>query len=73
MKIFVKVKTKAREEKVEKIDDIHYIVHTKNIPEKGEANEGVIRPLSDYFSVSKSHIYIVLGKTSRLKTISIQR
>lgn len=71
MKLFVKVKPKAREEKVEKIDESHYIVHTKNAPEKGKANEGVIRQIADHFSVSKSSIAILTGKTSRLKVILV--
>lgn len=71
MKIFVKVKPKAREEKVEKIDENHYFIHTKNRAEKGKANEGVVRLLSVYFSVSKSAIKIASGKTSRLKIIDI--
>jgi len=71
MKIFVKVKPKAWEERIEKMDDTHYIVCTKNIPEKGKANEGVIRLLSIYFSIPKSSIIIVSGKTSRLKIINI--
>jgi uncharacterized protein YggU (UPF0235/DUF167 family) len=71
MKIFVKVKAKAREEKVEKTDEVHFVVHTKDIAEKGKANEGVIRLLSHYFSIPKSHIYIISGETSRLKVINI--
>jgi uncharacterized protein YggU (UPF0235/DUF167 family) len=71
MKIFVKVKAKAREEKVEKIDDIHFVVQTKDIAEKGKANEGVIRLLSRYFKIPKSHICILSGKTARLKVIDV--
>ncbi|MFH0773592.1 MAG: DUF167 domain-containing protein [bacterium] len=67
----MKVKPKAREEKVEKIDISHYIVHTKNLPEKGRANEGVIRLLASYFSLPKSNIVIISGKTSRLKVVNI--
>lgn len=71
MKLFIKVKPKARQEKVEKVDKTHYVVHTKNIPEKGKANEGVIRLLADYFSVSKSHIAIISGTTSRVKVVQV--
>lgn len=72
MNILVKVKPKAREEKVEKIDDIHYIVHTKEIPEKGRATEGVVRQLSKYFSIPKSKIVIISGQKSRTKTFYIE-
>jgi uncharacterized protein YggU (UPF0235/DUF167 family) len=71
MNLIVKVKPKARDEKVEKIDDTHYVIYTKNIPEKGRANEGVIQLLSKHFSVPKSRITIISGKTSRLKGVLI--
>lgn len=72
MKLFIKVKPKAREEKVEKIDEDHLVVHTKEMPEKGHANEGVIRLLSIHFSVSKSQITIVSGKKARMKIVTIK-
>lgn len=71
MRIFVKVKPKARVEKIEKVDNTHYVVYTKETPEKGKANEGVIRLLSKYFSISKSRIIITSGKTSRSKIITL--
>jgi len=71
MRIFVKVKPKVRKEKVERIDNTHYMVHTKETPEKGKANEGVICLLSKHFSISKSNIIITSGKTSRLKIITL--
>ena len=71
MKIFVKVKPKSREEKVEKIDDINFKVSVKQPPEKGRANLAVTRILADYFNVSQSNIEIVSGSNSRLKIIEI--
>ncbi len=72
MKVFVKVKPKAREEKIEKVDVSHYIIHTKELAEKGKANEGVISIISGYLSIPKSKIAIVSGFKSRLKVIVIQ-
>jgi uncharacterized protein (TIGR00251 family) len=71
MKIFIKVKPKAREEKVVKIDSNHYLVHIKEAPEKGKANESVIKSISKYFAVPKSHIKICSGLTSRQKSVEI--
>lgn len=71
MNIFVKVKPKAREEKVEKVDNNHFVVHTKEQPEKGKANAGVVRLLSSYFSLPKSKIIIISGMTSPLKVITL--
>ena len=71
MKLFVKVKPKARVEKVEQVDDTHFVIHTKNVPEKGRANAGVIQLLANHFAISKSQIHIVTGATSHLKIIMI--
>ena len=71
MNVYIKVKPKAREEKVVRIDENHLIVHTKEVPEKGRANEGVIRLLSKYFDVPQSKIIILSGKSSRSKVIHI--
>jgi len=71
MNIFIRVKPKAREEKVVREDDNHFVVYTKEIPEKGKANEGVVRLLSKYFSLPKSKIVILSRITSRLKAIYI--
>lgn len=73
MKIFVKVKPKAKEEKVEKIDDVNFKVQVKELPEKGRANRAVIKALADYFDVNQSEIRIVSGSTSKLKIIEIAR
>jgi len=73
MKIFVKVKPKAREEKVEKVDDVNFRVSVKQSPEKGKANLATIRALADYFNISQSKISIVSGSTSRLKIIEIEK
>ncbi len=73
MKIFVKVKPKAKEEKVEKIDDINFKVSVKQPPEKGRANRAVMRVLADYFNIGQSNIQIISGSTSKLKIIEITK
>ncbi|MDD2696961.1 MAG: DUF167 domain-containing protein [Candidatus Pacebacteria bacterium] len=73
MKIFVRVKPKAKEEKVEKIDDINFKVSVKQVPEKGRANSAVIRALAGYFGISQSSIQIVSGSNSKLKIIEIAK
>lgn len=71
MKIKVKVKTKARVEKVEKIGEGVFSVYVKEAPEKGKANAAVIKTLADYFKVAQSNIKIISGLTSRQKIIKI--
>jgi hypothetical protein len=71
MKIFVRVKPKAREEKIIKISDTNFNVWVKESPEKGRANLAVLRVLVDYFGTSPSNIKIISGSTSKLKVIEI--
>lgn len=71
MSIYVKVKPKSKEEKVEKIDDTHYVVYIKEIPEKGKANKAVIKNISNFFHISKTQVKIISGFTSRQKLIRI--
>ena len=73
MKIFIKVKPKAKEEKVEKIDDINFKVSVKESPEKGKANSAVMRALADYFNTNQSNVRIISGSTSKLKIIEITK
>ncbi len=72
MKIFVKVKPAAKENKVEKIDEINFNVQVKEPPVEGRANIAVIKALADYFGISQFDVRIVSGFTSRLKTIEIK-
>jgi uncharacterized protein YggU (UPF0235/DUF167 family) len=71
MKISVKVKSHAKQEGVEKIDDTHYVVSVKEPPIEGRANYAVTRALSGYLGISLSRVNIVSGHTSKNKTIEI--
>jgi len=71
MKIFVKAKPGAREEKVEKIDDSNYVVSVVEPPVKGKANEAIRNALAVYFKTGSSCVRIVAGHTSRNKIIEI--
>lgn len=71
MKIFVKAKPCAREVKIEKIDDSHFIVSVKEPPIKGRANFAIINALAEYFSVEKEKVKIISGYTARQKIVEI--
>jgi uncharacterized protein (TIGR00251 family) len=71
MKVFVFVKTKAREDKVEKIDENHFKVKVKELPVDGKANKKVLRLVADYFKVPLSNITITSGYKSSKKRIEI--
>ncbi len=72
MKLSVKVKARAREERVEKVSEGHLKVWVKAPADKGKANEDVVRVLSEYLKVPKSRIAIVSGHTSAQKTIEVE-
>ena len=69
MKIFLKVKPKASQVKVVKIDETHYQIYVTQPPEKGKVNKQMIKLLADYFGVSLSKINIIAGKKRREKVV----
>lgn len=69
MRIFVKVKPKAKKNEIKRIDDINFVVSVGEVPEKGKANQAVIKLIAGYFGVSQSMVSIVFGTTSRNKII----
>ena len=73
MKIFVKAKPLAKEEKIEKVDETHFIVCVKEPPKQGKANEAIRKELADYFQVPVSQIILQSGFVSKHKVLKIQR
>lgn len=73
MKIFIQAKPNSKEQKIEKIDDSHFIVAIKEPPVRGKANEAIIKVLADYFNAAPSQVKIISGHTSRHKIISINK
>lgn len=70
MIVNIKVKTRARENKIVKDANL-WIVYIKECAEKGKANKELINVLSEYLDISKSKIKIVSGKKSHNKLIEI--
>lgn len=71
MKIFIKAKPNASEEKVEKIDDLNYVVSVKEPPVKGKANEAIRNALAMHFKTGSANVKIISGFSSRNKIIEI--
>lgn len=71
MKIFVKAKPNAKEEKITQIDDTHFRVAVKAPPRDGQANSAIISSLATFFKVPKANIRIVSGHTSKEKVVEI--
>lgn len=72
MKIFIKAKPNSKEEKVEKVDESHFVVSVKEPPEKGKANDAIRNALAVYFKTGSSRVKIISGYSSRQKIIEIK-
>lgn len=71
MRITLTVKPRSSKKEVIKISETEYQVKLTASPVDGEANEQLIKILSEYFDVAKSLIVIVKGKTSKKKIVKI--
>jgi hypothetical protein len=71
MKIFVKAKPLAKEEKIEKVDEVNFVVAVKEPPKDGKANKAIIKALAIYFNVAPSKINLVLGFSSKQKVFEV--
>lgn len=68
----VKVIPKASKSEVVGMEGDYLKVRLKAVPEKGEANDELIRVLADYYDIPKSQIAIVSGFKSRIKKVVIE-
>ena len=71
MKITVKAKPAAREDKIEEQEGGLFVVSVKEPPVKGRANLAIIKLLASHFSVSASNVRIISGQASRNKVVEI--
>lgn len=69
MRINIKAKPDSNENKIEKVDDLNFVVSVKDPPVQGRANRAIIKLLSEYFHTPK--IRIVMGHTSRNKIVEV--
>lgn len=72
MMLNVRVKVRAREERVEWLDDTHAVVYVRAVPHDGMANDAVARVLAQALRVGVSRIRIVRGFTSKTKHIAVE-
>ena len=78
MLIAVKVKPNSKVEKVEEPKtklwedrNDFYIVHVKEPPIEGRANDAVLKLLAEHFGVARSNISLKRGTTSKIKYFEI--
>jgi len=71
MRIFVNAKARSGKEYIKKIDETHFVVAIKEAPEKGKANEAIVKAVAGYFKGARSGVRIVSGHTSQRKILEI--
>jgi uncharacterized protein (TIGR00251 family) len=86
MRVFVKAKPGAKDEKIEpppaKLWQVSnsdtsenkewFKVWVKEPPLQGKANEAIIKVLADYFKVSKSQVKLISGSATKQKVFEIE-
>jgi len=71
LKIRVTVKPQSKRRELKRIADGEYLASLQTPARDGKANQALIELLSEFFSVPKTSIKILLGQTSRKKLIQI--
>lgn len=72
MKIAIKVKANAKQEKVEKLGEGEFAVWVKAPAKEGKANKALAAILSKYFGVAKTRITILQGEKNKNKLVLIE-
>ena len=73
MRIYIKVTPNASSRVIQEIAPDQFKVRVCAPPERGKANEELVKMLSKHFRIGKSQIEIVGGKTSREKIVDIHK
>ena len=68
MRYFVTIK--LRQDFVQ-VDGDTIVVGVRTAPEKGRANEELVKKLAEHFGISRSRVRIVTGGASRKKVVEI--
>ncbi len=71
MRIFVFAKTRAKKERIERLDAFHFRVAVTQIPEKGKANDAIKRVLARYFSIPVSQVALKSGASGKQKVFIV--
>jgi len=71
MKIFVKAKAGAKEEKIEKLSGNIFYVAVREPPVKDKANKAIVKALAGYFQISPTQVEIITGRSSKQKLFEI--
>ena len=72
MKISVNVKPNAKQVKIERVNESHFLIRVKEKPQEGKANRAVIKALAEYFRIPQADVALVKGQSSREKIFEIR-
>lgn len=72
MRIFVTAKTKARIERVEEVNKMHFTVSVKQEPIDGKANEAIVKLIAQHLGVPKSALTLRSGATGKHKVFEME-
>ncbi len=71
MIIKVKVIPNSKKQKIEISGENELKINLKSKPERGKANQELVKTISDFFNAKESNIKIIKGKKSQRKIIKI--
>jgi len=71
MIIHIKAKPDGYEDKVEKKDDTHFVVETREPPVNNRANMAITRLLAQYFGVERGKVKMIKGGRESSKIFEI--
>jgi len=72
MKISVNVKPNAKQVKIERVNESHFLIRVKEKPQEGKANRAVIKALAEYFGIPQADVVLVKGQSSKEKIFEIK-
>ena len=72
MKILIKVKTNAKKEMVEKLDESHFKISVKVPPAEGKANIEVVKAIARHYKIALARVKIISGFKAKQKIIEIK-
>jgi uncharacterized protein YggU (UPF0235/DUF167 family) len=71
MNVFVKAKPGSDKNAVTKISGNVFEVRVTAQPERGLANQAIVKQLADYFDVTPSNVRLISGPTVKIKLFEI--
>lgn len=71
MRIIVKAKPKSSKEYVKRTGETSFAVAVNEAPEKGKANQAIVKFLAESFKIPESSIFLISGQSSKLKVFEI--